>query len=188
VLTSLQEEQQAQRQIATRGVRALLPARAAVQATRDSALRALLVDQSARAEFDRRRAPMSMGRRGAPPPVSDGRSRVAVGRGQGPGVSTAAFASGTDATLQYLLGGLGLTSDQETRARGIIASAQNEEARLIPVPPVVLGVHTAVDGATQIVLPAESRAVLLGLVGTEEDRALVRSRIIVARATRAGLP
>lgn len=185
-------------------------ARMTVQARRDSALRALVANDADRALLNSRLGQFGGGRRGrsgseAPAqgldPLGGGRGGGGAGGGLGGGrgrVGGAGFpvlqevpvgVALSDVIYQRLFEGIALAPEQEASARTIIADAQQAMSALISEPPMV-ELRMLTTGA--VLMSAESRATLLGLLATDADRALVDSRIAietrVVRRPTAGSP
>jgi hypothetical protein len=91
----------------------------------------------------------------------------------------------SDVIYQRLFEGIALAPEQEASARTIIDDAQQAMAALISEPPMV-ELRMLTTGA--VLMSAESRATLLGLLATDADRALVDSRIAIeTRVVRRSL-
>jgi len=184
LLMNLAQEQAAQDQIVMQALTSSQPKRAAIQAQRDSALRALLTTDGDRAAFDARVAPPIGGGR------SGGRGNDSLaggrggrgggrgtppggGRGPGRGASPAAIA---DAMFHRLFDGLALTPAQEGDARGIIAQAQDDlQAFALPLLPLRL----ARRSGGGVVMQAQSDSAFAALLATDADRATLHARVIV---------
>ena len=194
LLSRLAAEQLAQSATALQAALNSLPKRAALQAERDSALRALLTSDADRAAFDARAAPpggRAGGRSGAPPFVLPlgGRSagggpggRAGGDGGRGGGGRGAAPELLADATFHRLLDGLTLTPQQEATARAVIAKAQTDLQALVP-PPRPIQVMMRFDSRA-VMMQAESESAFLALLTNDADRATLQSRIVVAPIIR----
>lgn len=80
-----------------------------------------------------------------------------------------------EATLRRLFADISLTPDQETRARELIASHQQDvQTQRPPRPEVILRVN---PNSGAISMQAEGVNELLALVASEADRAKVQSRV-----------
>jgi hypothetical protein len=190
------------------GFLSVRPAFNALSEQRNSALRALLLTDADRAMFDDRvaregafNAGGARGRSGgAPPPGGFGGGRVGRsgggadpvigGRARGGGGARSGGApvvlesgrvptyqlGGADEAFQKLLGGLALTPEQEASAREIIANSRREAALLLPETPMDELVLLRPEG---VLMRAESKSLLLALLGSDGDRSVVGSRIAV---------
>jgi beta-lactamase regulating signal transducer with metallopeptidase domain len=168
-----------------------ITARLAVQARRDSALRALAMSDADRTTLDARLSTMSMGggRRGrsgsdSPAPAPNG---IGGGRGGGRGRSggggpviiqevPAGVGSIVDAIYSRLFSGIALSPNDEGAAHTIIADAQREIQSLIPEPPMV---QLRLFPTGGVLMSPEAKSALSALLTNDADRAVLESRIMV---------
>jgi hypothetical protein len=86
----------------------------------------------------------------------------------------------TEMTFQRLFNEMPLTEAQQANARALIRKTQEEIQATRPRSPVP--VRLRLNRATGMVsMEAESAAALLALVSSEEERATLQSRIIIAQ-------
>lgn len=183
LITRLQVQQQAQNS-------AFMAQRTASVAHRDSALRALLTNDSDRAALSARLLP---GARGAAPitlPLDTSGIQGRGGRGGGAGLPTGGRGgspgggprgggpmtperqiAAVDATFHRLFDGMTLTTEQENAARAALAQSQKD----ISTPPPAL-IRVSLQTKTVIVAtPADSA--LTAIVSSTSDKSKVRSRL-----------
>jgi hypothetical protein len=162
ILIRLQAEQTAQTQAMIAAVQASMPARAAIQAQRDSSLRALITSPTDRATFDSRLGPPSGGRSAGP----GGRSG---GPGGGPSVTV------IDLMYHRLFDGIAMSPETEASARAIIEKAQSELSGLLPPPqPPRLQLRPQLG---LVVMQPEGESALASVLGSDADRATLHARI-----------
>jgi hypothetical protein len=166
ILGRLAAEQSAQMQATITTVQASMPKRAAIQAWRDSSLRALVSSPVDRAIFDEHAATPAGGRGGGVPPGAGGRSG---GPGRGPSEVV------IDAMYHRLFDGITMSPDNEAAAHGIIQTAQTELAALLPPPqPPRLQLRPQLG---VVVMRPDGESALESLLTSDADRATLRARI-----------
>lgn len=211
-LTALALAQTEQDQVTFRAALAVMPKRIALMARRDSALSALLTNDTDRATLAARLTQPAVGgargrgSSGADTPAGGmgGAGMPAGARSGGPGAAPQQTASlAEDATFRRLLDGIALTREQEATARTVIAKAQQDLFRVTPRPqPVRLAapewrfqsapsIGTPNPETTYIrlvIMQAESESALAALLTTDADREVLHARIAPSMTLRSPEP
>jgi beta-lactamase regulating signal transducer with metallopeptidase domain len=189
LITKLLQDQAARQDSVWPAVQAFSARVAELRATRDSALFALLTNDADRATLRARVTPQggARGRSGGAPPGQNplggtpgSGARMGGGgggRGRSGGAGPADIAQVTDAVFQRLFDGIGLTPEQETRAREAIARMQTDQRALVlpPALPALVALRPA-DG--KIFLEARADSSLMSLLTSDADRQKLRDRIV----------
>jgi hypothetical protein len=191
LIVELAERQDAQDKATMFAFVKSLTARMAVQARRDSALRALAMSDADRATLDARLAamgPMGGGRRGrsdSPAPALGvvgggprGGGRGRVGGGGVPVVDNSTLLGRVVSDIIYLrlFDGIALSSDEQTVARKTIADAEQEMQALMPESPMT-ELRLLASGA--VLMRAESKLAFVALFTNDADRSVLESRIAI---------
>jgi hypothetical protein len=204
LLVTLEQQQAAEDGSASSTLLANRERAQTLRVQRDSALRALLTSDAARAAFDVRMALGGLpggrgrsggavldsllngrrgGRAGAEIQQAGGRQggRGARGGGAGSGIELPNWASAevnnllVDMMFRRYFEGITLTAEQETAARALIAQTQ-EQIRVQNQPPVPV---LRVDNRSGLVTMSEaSAAELSALLSSDADRATLQARIV----------
>jgi hypothetical protein len=170
ILSGLAAEQSVQTLSTMQAVLAAIPKRAAIQAQRDSSLRALISSATDRATFDERIAPPAGGRgggRSGPPPGGAG--------GRSGGSDRGPFEVVMDGMYHRLFDGIAMSPESEASARSILQNAQTELAALLPPPPPPRLQLRPQLGL--VMMRPEGETALASLLTSDADRATLHSRI-----------
>jgi beta-lactamase regulating signal transducer with metallopeptidase domain len=180
IIIDLQQQQNDADRVASAAMASYRARVLELERARNAQLRALLTNDADRATFDARIAPApstGRGRGGGPgtvPLPGSGARGGGGGRGGTPVNSPEATALMTDLVFGGLFDGMTLTPEQSVRARTLIANTHEQAASLRPNAPLIMRFN-ARTGVASLQAPGDS--LLLSVVSSDADRALLQSRI-----------